>query len=129
MSGNPRIARLIQRALGDVFLYDMRDELAPLMAAITRVTVTPQLERADVYVSAALVEDAPKLVELLNAHRKQVRLLLGRRIRHKVRHIPELRFILDDTVLFQERIDDLIGKKPPSPPKTHEDDDGDPEGE
>ncbi len=127
--GNPRVERLIQRALSEVFLYDMRDELAPLMVSVTRVSVTPRLERADVYVSAALVEDAPKLEALLNSHRKRLRLLLGQRIRNKVRHIPELRFILDDSVLFQERIDELIGKKPPVPDVADDQDDGDEEND
>ncbi len=108
--GNPKVERLIQQTIADVFLYDLRDDLANLMVSVTRVTVTPRLEKAVVYVSAALLENADRLVAILNQHRGRIRYLVGNRIRNKVRHIPELHFVFDDTILFQERLDKLIGK-------------------
>ncbi len=120
--GNPRVERLIQQAVSDVFLYDLHDDLADLMVSVTRVDVSPRLEKAVVYVSAALLDNAAELVATLNRHRSRLRYLVGRRIRHRVRHIPELHFRLDDSVIFRERLDELIGRKPPQPPQ-----DGDPQ--
>ena len=44
----------------------------------------------------------------MNSHMKSIRYELGNRVRHQVRIIPELKFFLDDSLDYLEKIDSLL---------------------
>ena len=46
----------------------------------------------------------------ITRNEKQIRYELGTRIRYQVRIIPELRFFIDDSLDYIERIDELLKK-------------------
>ena len=41
---------------------------------------------------------------------KSIRFELGNRVRHQLRIIPELKFFVDDSLDYAERIDELLKK-------------------
>ncbi|WP_373725226.1 ribosome-binding factor A, partial [Bacteroides heparinolyticus] len=43
-----------------------------------------------------------------NANMKSIRFELGTRVRHQLRIIPELKFFVDDSLDYLERIDELL---------------------
>ena len=44
----------------------------------------------------------------INANVKSVRFELGKRVRHQLRIIPELKFFIDDSLDYIEHIDELL---------------------
>ena len=46
----------------------------------------------------------------IEANNKSVRYNLGQRVRNQLRIIPELRFFIDDSLDYIDRIDELLGK-------------------
>jgi ribosome-binding factor A len=46
----------------------------------------------------------------INQNMKSIRFELGNRVRHQLRIIPELKFFVDDSLDYVERIDELLKK-------------------
>ena len=46
----------------------------------------------------------------INANGKSVRYELGTRVRNQLRIVPELRFFIDDSLDYIDRIDELLNK-------------------
>ncbi|MCC2774485.1 ribosome-binding factor A, partial [Phocaeicola vulgatus] len=46
----------------------------------------------------------------INDNMKSIRYELGTRVRHKLRIIPELKFFVDDSLDYAERMDELLKK-------------------
>ena len=51
-----------------------------------------------------------EILKNINANEKTIRFDLGRKVRNQLRIIPELRFFLDDSLDYLERIDELLKK-------------------
>ena len=60
--------------------------------------------------SAHLIHGAREILKNINANEKTIRFDLGRKVRNQLRIIPELRFFLDDSLDYLERIDELLKK-------------------
>jgi ribosome-binding factor A len=103
-----RVNRLIQKELGDIFQKELKPTVSSLMITVTRVSVTSDLSYARVYLSVFGVDDKKKVVEEVNQNARGIRGLLGNRIRHQMRVVPELRFIEDDSLDYIENIDNLL---------------------
>ena len=103
-----RISKLIQHDLGEIFLREVPHLTPGVMVTVTQVHVTPDLALAKVYLSLFPTKDKEERVEKINDASREVRGLLGQRIRHQVRAIPELRFYLDDSLDYIEKIDKLL---------------------
>jgi ribosome-binding factor A len=120
MAGSTRqqkFSRLIQKELSDVFHRDKRGVLDNNLISISDVKVSPDLGVATIYISMMLVKDKPRLLEKLNAGKKEIRRALGERIGKQVRIIPELIFEIDETQENAQRIEDII-KNLNIPPET-----------
>ena len=102
-----KIARLIQKELGDIFLK-MTKETRGVMISVSTVRVSPDLGIAKAYLSVFPSEKGSEIVETLNQSSKNIRFELGNRVRHQLRIIPELRFYIDDSLDYIERIDNLL---------------------
>ena len=103
-----KVNRLIQKELGDIFQKELKPAVSSLMITVTHVKVTSDLGYANVYLSIFGVDDKKKVVEEVNANARAIRGLLGNRIRHQMRVIPELRFFEDDSLDYIENIDNLL---------------------
>ena len=53
---------------------------------------------------------AEEIVKNINDNSKSIRFELGTRVRHQLRIIPELKFFVDDSLDYVERIDELLKK-------------------
>jgi ribosome-binding factor A len=51
-----------------------------------------------------------EIVKNINDNSKSIRFELGNRVRHQLRIIPELKFFVDDSLDYVERIDELLKK-------------------
>ena len=103
-----RISKLIQHDLGEIFQLEVPHLTPGVMVTVTQVYVTPDLALAKVYLSLFPAKDKEAIVEKINTASREVRGLLGKRVRHQLRAIPELRFYLDDSLDYIEKIDKLL---------------------
>ena len=55
-------------------------------------------------------EKSQEIVKNINDNMKSIRFELGTRVRHQLRIIPELKFFVDDSLDYVERIDELLKK-------------------
>ncbi len=102
-----KIARLIQKELGDIFLK-MTKETRGVLVSVSIVRVSPDLGIAKAYLSVFPSAKGEEIAETLNKNSKSIRYELGNRVRHQLRIIPELRFYLDDSLDYIENIDNLL---------------------
>ena len=104
-----RIERLIQKELGEMFLLQTK-AMPGVIISVSRCRVSPDLSYCNTYLSVFPSARAAEIVENISKNVRQVRGDLGNRLRHQLRIIPELRFFVDDTLDYLERIDELLKK-------------------
>ncbi len=102
-----KIARLLQKELSLIFQEQTRS-MHGVMVSVTRVRVSPDLSICTAYLSVFPSERSEEIVANITRNEKQVRYALGTRVRHQLRIIPELRFFVDDSLDYIERIDELL---------------------
>ena len=104
-----KIARLLQKELSVIFQEQTRS-LHGVMVSVTRVKVSPDLSICTAYLSIFPSEKGEELMQNITRSEKQIRYELGTRVRYQLRIIPELRFFIDDSLDYIERIDELLKK-------------------
>jgi ribosome-binding factor A len=115
------LAKQIQRDLSDIFLHQ-KDKFEGRFITVTDVLVSGDLGVAKIFVSGLLnPSENEGLLNLLENHKANIRKDLGKMLKNSVKHIPELRFVLDETETNAGRIEDLISKLEIPPPQSEED--------
>ena len=102
-----KIARLLQKELSDIFLLQTKSMHGTLVSVST-VRISPDMSVARACLSVFPSEKADEIVKNINANMKSIRYELGTRVRHQLRIIPELKFFIDDSLDYLERIDELL---------------------
>lgn len=105
-----KYARLIQREMGDIFQRNGPGYYGKAFVTVTGVRVSPDLGIARVYLSVFGSKNAQLVIDTIDTHNKEIRRELGNRIRHQARIIPELKFFLDDSLDYVEKIDKLLNE-------------------
>jgi ribosome-binding factor A len=105
-----KVARLIQKELGDIFLKESKDHYGGKMISVTVVRMTPDLAIAKVYLSVFPTGGDKDPLSEVNENHSRLRYELGNRIRHQLRIVPELIFIIDDSLDYLENIERLLKK-------------------
>lgn len=104
-----RIARLLQKELSLIFQSQTR-AMHGVMVSVTRCRVSPDFSICTAYLSIFPSEKSDELLKNVAANEKSIRYELGTRVRNQLRIIPELRFFVDDSLDYIERIDELLKK-------------------
>ncbi len=104
-----KIARLLQKELSVIFQEQTRS-LHGVMISVTRVKVSPDLSVCTAYLSIFPSEKGEEIIQNITKNDKQIRYELGTRVRYQLRIVPELRFFIDDSLDYIDRIDELLGK-------------------
>lgn len=104
-----RIARLLQKELSLIFQSQTR-AMHGVMVSVTRCRVSLDLSICTAYLSIFPSEKSDELLKNVAANEKSIRYELGTRVRNQLRIIPELRFFVDDSLDYIERIDELLKK-------------------
>ena len=102
-----KIARLLQKELSQIFQEQTRS-LHGVMVSVTRVKISPDLSICTAYLSIFPSEKSEEMIKNITKNDKQIRYELGTRVRYQLRIIPELRFFIDDSLDYIERIDELL---------------------
>ena len=102
-----RIARLLQKELSLIFQSQTR-MMHGVMVSVTRTRVSPDLSICTAYLSVFPSDKGEELLKNIEANTKTIRYELGTRVHNQLRIIPELRFFIDDSLDYIERIDELL---------------------
>jgi ribosome-binding factor A len=102
---------MLQKELGDIFQKESHNLCCGAMVTVTQVHISPDLGYAKIALSVFAPSADPKeIFATVQANTKQVRNLLGRRVKLQLRVIPELNFVLDDSLDYIEKIETLLKK-------------------
>lgn len=108
-----KVEHLIKEEISLIFLHKLSNmDLG--FVTITNVRVSPDLKTAKIYLSVFEKEKRDLVLDKIENKKGYIRTELAHRIR--IKFIPELRFFIDDTLDYVEKIEGLIKK-------IHEDDD------
>ena len=102
-----RISRLLQKELSLIFQSQTR-MMHGVMVSVTRVRISPDLSICTAYLSVFPSDRGEEIIKNVNGNQSQIRYELGQRVRNQLRIIPELRFFIDDSLDYIERIDELL---------------------
>ena len=104
-----KISKLLMKDLGELFRMEIPSLISSkAMITVTKVSVTKDLSIARVYLSIFATDEKQELLKVIRKSAKAIRTLLGKKIRHQVRAIPELVFEIDDSLDYIDRIDELL---------------------
>ena len=104
-----KVNRLLEKELAEI----LRQETAKthgLLVSVSAVRTAPDLSFAKVFVSVFPSERGHDVIDNLNKQMSGIRGALGNKVRYQLRVIPELRFDIDDSLDYLERIDELLKK-------------------
>src|SRR3712207_2397479 len=104
-----RIARLLQKELSIIFQMQTK-QMHGVLISVTNVKVSPDLSICTAHLSIFPSERGEEILANINRTTSQIRYELGTRVRNQLRIIPELRFHIDDSLDYIERIDELLKK-------------------
>ncbi len=103
-----RLNSEMQKLIYEILTTKIKNPYITEMFSVTDVSVTADLETADVYISVYSTNaDRKKATfEAIFASSSQVRYELGKLMR--IRYVPELRFKMDNSSEYGEKIDKII---------------------
>ena len=105
-----KVNRLIQKELGDLLLVEAK-KMPGVLISVTNVRVSADLSVAHAYLSIFPSGKSEELVSNINENVKTVRYDLGKKLRNRLRVLPELTFHIDDSLDYIENIDKLLKDK------------------
>ncbi len=111
-----RVEHLIKEEISLIFLYKLQNKFQNIsfgFITITSVKVSPDLKIAKIYISVLEKDKREEALEKIKSISGYIRSELASRIR--IKFVPELKFFIDDTLDYVEKIEGLIKK-------IHEDD-------
>ncbi len=91
-----------------MFRQECKEYAAGAMLSITTVRISPDLSYAKIYVSIFPSNQTESVMKSLEEHNKSIRFILGRKVGKQMRIIPELRFFVDDSLDYIDKIDELL---------------------
>ena len=104
-----KISRLLQKELSEIFLLQTK-AMTGVLVSVSAVRISPDMSIARVYLSIFPSAKGGGMVKNINNNMKSIRYELGTRVRHQLRIIPELKFFVDDSLDYIEKIDSLLQK-------------------
>jgi ribosome-binding factor A len=109
-----KFGKVLQKELADIFQANRSALFNNAFITISKVEVSPDLGYAKVFLSLLNMPNKEEMLATVNFQNKHIRHELALRIRKQVRIIPELHFIIDDSldyVFHMEKVFDEIKKK------------------
>lgn len=103
-----QVNKVLQIALSEIFQRELSEILGRAMVTIASVRITPDLYTARVNLSIYNVANPNDLLDVIEHNKKEIRGLLGNKIKNKVRSIPQLEFFRDDTMDEVIKLDSLF---------------------
>lgn len=115
-----KIAGVLQQDLVDVLQRAAQDGMRGVLISVSKVSVTPDLGVAKVYVSIFPSEKRDEILDGIKSNTPLIRHELAQRTRNQLRRMPELLFFGDDSLDYIEEIDKSLKGEDENPIKNPE---------
>ena len=89
-------------------IRQMTVAVVTMKVSVSACRISPDMSICRAYLSVFPSNRAEEIVANINANVKSVRFELGNRVRMQLRIIPELKFFVDDSLDYDERIGELL---------------------
>ncbi len=106
-----KIASLIQKDLAEILQSAVRSGALGVVISVTKVTVTVDLSLAKVYLSIFPIAKAEELMKGISSNGPLIKHELAQRTKHQMRRMPELRFYLDDSLEYIDKIERALKRE------------------
>lgn len=93
-----QVARELQRVMGEIFQENSSELFEGELVTITDVMVTKDLLIAKFYISIFKEEKRDQFFNVIQANLAPLRKVLANKIRNSFRRVPEIEFMMDDTL-------------------------------
>ncbi|MBO5948292.1 30S ribosome-binding factor RbfA [bacterium] len=107
---NERVRKELMREIAEIIRLELKDPRISGIVSITDIEVAHDNSFAKVFYSVFSINenDKEKTVQALEENTSRIRYEVGKRI--TLRHVPELKFFLDDSLERGVKMTDLINK-------------------
>jgi len=105
-----KVARLLQKEMGELFEREFRDLLHGTLITITNAEVSPDLSITKIYFTVLGKIKPVEALEILMTNKTPLRKGLSSRVKNQMRIVPDLRFYIDDSYEAVARIEELLKK-------------------
>ncbi len=85
--------------------YIRKGAFSNLIISVTKVYITPDLSLSKIYISVFPSNKSLILIENLSSNSSKIKHDLSQKLKNQLRKIPELKFILDDSLDYIEGIE------------------------
>ncbi len=115
-----QINELLRRQFSMVLMEEGPNMFDKAMVTVTRVSVSPDLQNAKVYLSVFNTDHKQEVIMAMHENGSRLRYVLGGKVGKQLRRMPELQYFLDDsldeffkmdTLLRQLRADQQMGSE------------------
>ncbi len=103
-----QVSKLLQDAIDSSFRKNGIYNQSPGLVSIHEVTISPDLLEAKVYLSLFQITNPTEFWAELNHKKGDIKNEVGRYLRHKLRRIPNLTYLEDETLEKAFKIDKLL---------------------
>lgn len=115
-----KIASVLQKDIVDVLQRDAQGGMRGVIISVSKVTVTPDLGVAKVYLSIFPSEKREEIVKAVTNNTASIRYEIAQRTKNQLRRMPELLFFGDDSLDYIEEIDKSLRGEDENPIKNPE---------
>lgn len=105
-----QVAKLINEEMSDIFQREGLNVVNGGLVSISKVSMTPDLLEARIYLSLFKFDDPEAFIEEMAAKSSELRGILGNRLKNQLRRIPELKFFNDDTLDYVFKMEGIFKK-------------------
>lgn len=103
-----KVARQIQKDISDILTKEAAPVVAGTMVTVTVVRVSPDLSFAKIFLSIFPFERNAEIMAKLEENNRMIRMALGKRVRNQLKQVPEIAFVLDDSLEYIENIENIL---------------------
>lgn len=105
-----KISNLIKRELAIIFQKESKNWFGGKFITVTKVDVTSDLGLAKVYLSFLASNDLDADLKKVDKENWRVRKALASKVGKQLRKIPELRFLIDNSLDYLNEIERLLNE-------------------
>ena len=105
-----QVGKLLQQELSDIFQREGLNVTEGGMISIASVRMTPDLLEARVYLSIFNMKQPEQMLEKVKEKSREIKRQLAASVKNQLRRIPELLFLLDDTLDHVFKMEELFRK-------------------
>jgi ribosome-binding factor A len=112
-----QVAGLLHEELSNIFQRLGLNMIDGGMLSISSVKITPDLFEARIYLSLFQVKDRNAVMKKIEERSWEIKKELVMRVKNQLRSMPQLTFLLDDSLDYVDKMEEVFKKIKPSTPE------------